>query len=870
MAAKKANGAGRKRARAPRKAATRGGAASRTGKPPARTLKPVKIPSKRIEVLGREEDGPIGWLLPTMESAYTRLVPRGAVAQPPSAARGAAAAPASPTRVTIENSSLRPSEATVLEPAGPTIWRDLFLEYKRRKAAAAAPTRAAVPPAAAGLIPTAPFVPGARNWFPLGPSVVLDGQTVGNQPVAGRVVGLAIAPGGNVIYAASANGGVFRSDDGATSWRSLMDRFDLNPTSFASASLVCGAVAIDSAHPQRVYVGTGEGETLELFRSRITGSLPGYRGVGPIRSDDGGVTWHPEASSPDLAGEAFFALAVDPTDRENVIGATTQGLYRRVARPGGDFEWVSVRPGVHSSAVVARGGGTTRFFCAAWSHDGAATRIFHSDDGGVTWQATGSGLPTSNTGRIALAVQPNEPNRVYALLATESAGTLQGVFRLDGVTSAWKRVTSVPDVLPENQGRSQGNYDLAIAVDPTDADLIYLGGSYADVTPFPASVWRCRVAPTATGFKVSQSASIGTRAHADVHVLVHTPGDPTELWCGCDGGVFLNRNPRATGEFAGQNNGLSCLCCNFIGQHPTDPNLLFSGLQDNGTARTATGPIWSHVNGGDGGYCLVNWANPDLVLVFANGTVYRSTDGGSSHDSWSGAWDFPWATMTQPIVGTPYEPTRPADADLVAVGAGQLVFLSEDFAGSWPMRLTIPGGDEAGQVFALTFASPTRLFVGTTRGRVFRADRSGNTWTPTRLDDVAAGQLGLDGLITDIAVDWADTTLSSIYVAFGGMGDRRRVWWFDGTTWESRSGPAGGNSLLDVEHNALVVDRQAPNNVYVGANIGVWHSTDGGRNWNPMENGLPDAPVFDLQIHPTQRLLRAATHGRGVYEIALD
>jgi hypothetical protein len=120
----------------------------------------------------------------------------------------------------------------------------------------------------------AAFVPGARNWLPLGPSIVLNGQTVGNQPVAGRVAGLAISSGGGVVYAASANGGVFRSSNGATTWQSLMDRFDLNPTSFASASLVCGAIAIDPTDPNRVYVGTGEGDTLELFRQRVTSALP--------------------------------------------------------------------------------------------------------------------------------------------------------------------------------------------------------------------------------------------------------------------------------------------------------------------------------------------------------------------------------------------------------------------------------------------------------------------------------------------------------------------------------------------------------------------------------------------------------------------
>ena len=95
------------------------------------------------------------------------------------------------------------------------------------------------------------------------------------------------------------------------------------------------------------------------------------------------------------------------------------------------------------------------------------------------------------------------------------------------------------------------------------------------------------------------------------------------------------------------------------------------------------------------------------------------------------------------------------------------------------------------------------------------------------------------------------------------------MWRFDGTRWQARSG-TDTRGLLDVEHNALAVDRVVPNSIYVGADIGVWHSTDGGMTWDPLENGLPDAPVFDPQIYPTQRLLRAATHGRGVYEFALD
>lgn len=813
---------------------------------------PIKLTEQEIKNLERDE-GPRSWFLSRMVETYSRLAPRGEPI--------AAAPAATPAAGEAFRSSLQPGEGeSVLAQVDSTIWRQRLAEYKRRKAAAV-PQPLVLPG------PGAPVVPGANNWRPLGPTVVLDGQTVGNQPIAGRIVGLAIAPGGHIVYAASAAGGVFRSDDGGMRWRSLMDGFDVDPTDFASASLACGAIAIDPIDPNRVYVGTGEGDTHSMFQRRIVSALPAYRGIGPIRTDDGGLTWVTEptaGSSPaiDLAGKAFFALAVDPRNREHVLAATTNGIYQRIPKAGGTFEWVRRRTGEHSSVVVTSSGNTRRFFAAKWG-----VGVFHSTNG-KNWHPTGTGFPTGNVGRIALGVQSNNPNLVYAFVA-DVKGAVHGVYRLDSVGGAWKDVTNLPDVLPvDAQGRSQGDYDLAIAVDPLDANLIYLGGSYANVDPFPGSVWRCAIRADNTGYTVDSFASIGTHAHSDVHVLVHTPGIADELWCGCDGGVFLNRNPQGTGQFASRNDGLACLHSNFIAQHPTDPNILFTGLQDNGTARTDAGPIWTHVSGGDGGYCLINWNAPNQVLVFANGRVFGSTTGGSADDSWSIGWNFPWATMTQPIVSPPFDPdpAHAADAQLVAVGAGSQVSVSEDFAQSWTMGFDIPDG--AGSVFALAFASTSRLFIGTTRGQVFRANRLGNTWSLTRLDLAAAGPLEVDGLITDVAVDWSDSTRSSVYAVFGGMGDNRHVWRFDGTQWEARSG-AGANGLLDIEHNAMVVDPVAPANLYVGADIGVWHSPDGGLNWSPLQNGLPDAPVFDLQIHPTQRLLRAATHGRGIYEIRL-
>jgi hypothetical protein len=168
---------------------------------------------------------------------------------------------------------------------------------------------------------------------------------------------------------------------------------------------------------------------------------------------------------------------------------------------------------------------------------------------------------------------------------------------------------------------------------------------------------------------------------------------------------------------------------------------------------------------------------------------------------------------------------------------------------------------------ALVFASPNRLYAGTTGGGVYRFDRSGERWTRDRIDLVGdPAMLPPLSIVTDIAVDPSNP--DRIYITFGGFGDYRRVWFFDGAQWEPRSGPEAESpdSLLNVQANAIVVDPADPAHVYVGTDIGVWRSMDGGVTWEPFSEGLPDSAVTDMVIHHRSRLLRAATHGRGVWE----
>jgi hypothetical protein len=716
--------------------------------------------------------------------------------------------------------------------------------------------------------PQPPAPPPANNWISIGPSVLRQGQGGVKPPTSGRAVGIAVAPAGTRVYVATANGGVWRSNDTGVTWRSLMEAWDLNPTTAASDSLACGAIAIVPGPPDVIFVGSGEGDG------------GAYNGVGPIVSFDDGTNWATEqvaVGSPALAGSAFYSLAVDPANADRVVAGSRQGVYRREPNGASGFHWARKTMGTATwvpSVVVARQGTTTTFYAARWFGP-----VYTSTDGD-TWTVVGAGFPTTNVGRVGLAVQPGNPNVIYALVARSDNSQLLGLYRLDLADGTWRQVTGVPGQLfGPNPTAGQGWYDLVVAVDPNDVNRVYVGGAtVSSGGDWSGAFYRGDL--TVVGTAVSMTPTfIGNSVHADIHALAFAPGDSNKLWVGCDGGVFYSTNPTGSGDiFAQRNTGLATLTLEHLGQHPTEDAVLFCGSQDNGGQRFSGEEAWLYSSGGDAGFQLVNWNDPYRVLsTYVYGTIRRSTNGGVRYSYLDVS--VPLAMSEQvlfyaPMAGTPRNPGTPAEANVVAFGSIR-PWISTAFGGGWT---SIPNGTLAGdslneRIRALAFASATRLYAGTMSGGVYQFDQAGATWTRTQINTIGgANALSLAGPVTDIAVDLADATGSSIYLTFGGVGDYRHVWHFDGIQWQQRSGPAVGNaaSLLDVQANAIVVDPANPTNIYVGADIGVWTSTNGGSGWAPFSEGLPDAGVLDLALHGPRRLLRAATHGRSVYERTLD
>jgi hypothetical protein len=341
-----------------------------------------------------------------LEERATRLVPNGAPRPP---ARSAAEEP--------EAAGL-PSPPPAADALPQDFRRRLVEAYRRRQQSGQTPSAPAAGPAEISQPPPPqpPQPPPANNWIPIGPSVVRQGQGGVKPPTSGRTPAIAVAPGGNRVYIGAANGGVWRSDAAGQTWRSLMDAFDLNPTTPASDSLSVGGLAIDLANPDRVYVGSGEGDGAAYF------------GVGPIVTSNGGANppaWTTEQAapgSPSLAGTAFYALAVDPANPERVVAGTRSGVYRREPNGTGGFHWAQKTMGATTwvpSVVVATSGGTTTFYAARWGGP-----VYSSTDGD-TWTIVGTGFPTIGVGRVALAVRRDNPSVVYAVLADGR------VYRLD-------------------------------------------------------------------------------------------------------------------------------------------------------------------------------------------------------------------------------------------------------------------------------------------------------------------------------------------------------------------------------------------------------------------------------------------------------
>jgi hypothetical protein len=341
-------------------------------------------------------------------------------------------------------------------------------------------------------------------------------------------------------------------------------------------------------------------------------------------------------------------------------------------------------------------------------------------------------------------------------------------------------------------------------------------------------------------------------AHADHHAAIPHPTDPDTFFFASDGGVFKTTDDGNT--FVGLNGGyVSTQFYHGFAQAAATPDLAIGGLQDNFTAIYDGTTAWRRVIGGDGCMAAINPSNAARMYgCYQYLGLRRSTNGGNS---WSGIAPSDPGGLTAfvaPFVLCPSNPTK-------LYAGREHVFRSTNEGSTWT---TTNGGSalNPGNPTIAMAVSPTDdnlLYVSTapltTSARLFRTTNGGGSFA------------NVTGSLPDryvMAIEIVPTSPPTVYVALGGFGTSHLFRTTNGgSTWSDV-----GGGLPDVPASAIAVDPDDPDVLYVGMDLGVFVSVDAGGSWEPFFEGMPPTLVNDLRIFEPDRLVRAATHGNGVYE----
>jgi len=652
---------------------------------------------------------------------------------------------------------------------------------------------------------------------------------------SGRVTALAVDPRNpHTVYLGAAAGGVWKTTNGGVHWTPLTD---------TQPSLATGSIALDPSNPDIVYVGTGEANACN----------PCYFGAGVLKSTDGGNSWRQLAGpfiDPLGRGARIASLAVHPANGNIVLAAVyfvgavgLPGIYRST---NGGGSWIPVLNINQGTAVLFDPGNPNVVYAALYG-----TGVYKSTDGGLMWKPmNGVGanvLPMGNAGRVEMTLAVSSPETVYVGIAdADPAGQdgLLGLFKTVDGGENWIQLRNAPDYC-----RPRCSYAHVLGVDPTNADVLYAGGGSLHRSLDGGDTWT-----------VVSRGSGAVSLHADQHALAFVAGSPL-LYVGNDGGVYSTANRTAL-PLAWSNLNSTLAITQFypgLSIHPANIDVAFGGTQGNGTQRYTGNLQWENVTCRDGGWTVLDSTQPSTVYASCQGTeIQRSTNGGNSWlPAMNGIDRSDRVQLVPPLVGDPSNPMR------LYFGTFR-VYHSPDGAGSWaPISPDLAGENFRLTTIAVAPSDPNVVYVGTSNGRVhitINATAGARAFWANR-------STGLSGrFITQIAVDPGNSFIA--YAAnpgFFGPGEiRGHVFKTTnlGESWEDVS-----SNLPNVPVSDVVVDPDIPDTLYAATDVGVFQTTDGGRNWSPLGSGLPRVVVLGLKLHRPTRTLRAATHGRGVWDL---
>jgi PKD repeat protein len=647
------------------------------------------------------------------------------------------------------------------------------------------------------------------DWTSMGPST-----TGGGYAGLGRMNCIGFRPGSpNTFYVGSPSGGIWKTTDGGSNWTCLSDD---------NASLGVSDIVVQSTtYDDIIYIATGDRDASDTYS------------VGVLKSTDGGTTWNTTGLNwTQNQQRRINRLLCDPNNNYTLYAATTAGLYKTTdggtnwnLLTGTGFIDLEFKPGTSSTLYGSTTNGT----------------IYKSTDSGSSWSLINT---IAGGNRTQLAVTYANSSVIYAVSANGS-NALQGIYKSTDSGSTWSLVYNSLNLLGwacDGSGTSgQGWYDLCIITDPSDANLVFVGG---------VNTWKSTNGGTSWSISNHWSSSCGgsaTNVHADKHFLAYQPNTGVLFECN-DGGVYKTSNSGGSWQHIGS--GLVTSQMYRLGVGQTADDEVITGLQDNGSKALLNG-TWYDVLGGDGMECLIDYTNENTQYgEYYYGNLQRTTNHWSTStditpSGASGAWVTPFCL-------------DPNNHNTIFAGYTE-VYKSTNQGSSWT---TISTNLTSGNTLrSITVAASNSSYIYTaTRYTIWRTTNGGSSWA-----DITGGNFP-GNTITYITVKNDDP--NTAWVTFSGYNNGNRVYETTngGSSWTNIS-----TGLPHIPVNCVIQNTQNTTDVelYAATDLGVYVKV-GNANWAPFMDGLPNVVVRELEIYydsdPDNSMIRAATYGRGLWE----
>ena len=668
-------------------------------------------------------------------------------------------------------------------------------------------------------------------------------NSIGPNNIGGRSLCVAVHPyDTGTVFIGASSGGLWKSVTGgigANAWTMINTGF---PSSAVSS------IAIDSANPNIMYIGTGENYGYQLSQNGVDIRVTrGMYGIGILKTTDAGISWTKSLDWSYENKRGVWSVIINPKNSNVLYAATSEGIFKS-NNSGANWSQVlnyqmvmdlEINP-ADTSVLYASIGNLTNN--VPQTNKG----IFKSTNSGVNWTKLSGGLPAAWSGKATIELYKGNPDFVYASIPNDFSYV--GYYKSTNAGNNWVSVNSSVPI------GNQGWYNNGHIVKSNDPNSILVGtinveksinGGSAFTTKSDWSAWNEGATPP------GDPEGPADFVHADVHYFTVNPKDVNKIYIAADGGLYRSNDFGET--YFSCNGGFvtSQFYATFANSYQ-DSNFAIGGLQDNRSALYQGTNAWYKTFYGDGMSCAINSQNDNICYTeYTYGAINKSTDGGLNWNGISppGAGSEANYCFVTPFISCKSNPN-------IMYTAGKSVYKSTSGGGSWqgPYGTTVFGGTKILSI-ASSLTGTDTVYCGAVNGRIFRSINAGLNWT-----NVTDSSITPNRYATDITID--PDNAAEVFVTFGGDGTGHVFKSTDaGNNWQNVSG-----NLPDVPHHSIIVDPDYNQNIYAGSDLGVYVTTNSGTSWNEYMSGMPYALVFDLGIVYPNRKLRAATYGNGVYE----